>query len=277
VFDRGGAVDVCALVASVRCNYDAHMMTMSVSVDEQILAIDVGATNMKFCHVDPDGKLLETVRRRRTNYPCTPARLVDVLAARIERSACSQVGVGFPGELSDGFVTNPANLARPGGITTEVDPQLDRAWRGFALEDKLRMATGRDVRVVNDAALAAFGCCIGSGTELVLTLGTGMGLAYEIDGQLQEVRCVGFELFLDARTYDQAIGERSRAEDEVRWRSWLALAVVGLALEFGATTVHLAGGNAKRLALNTFADLASAVVIHGNDASLHGVTKLFYN
>jgi polyphosphate glucokinase len=254
-----------------------RMMTTSVSLDEQILAIDVGATNTKFCHVDPDGTLLETVRRQRTNYPCTPDRLVDVLATRIERSASSRVGVGFPGELIDGHVTNPANLARPGGITTEIDQQLDRAWRGFELQAVLRIATGRDVRVVNDATLAAFGCCTGSGTELVLTLGTGMGLACEIDGQLQDVRCVGFESFLDARTYDQALGERSRAEDEARWRTWLGLAVVGLALEFDAMTVHLAGGNAKRLALNTFADLAVPVVIHGNDASLHGVAKLFYN
>src|ERR1035438_3549740 len=147
-----------------------HLMTKGVSLDERILAIDVGATNTSYCNVDPDGTLLETVRRQRTNYPCTPDRLVDVLATRIERSASSRVGVGFPGGLIDGHVTNPANLARPGGITTEIDQQLDRAWRGFELQAVLRIATGRDVRVVNDATLAAFGCCTGSGTELVLTL-----------------------------------------------------------------------------------------------------------
>ena len=41
-----------------------------------------------------------------------------------------------------------------GGVTTEVDPGLEAQWRGFALQDELRKATGRDVRIVNDATLA---------------------------------------------------------------------------------------------------------------------------
>ena len=252
------------------------MVSTRVSIDEKILAIDIGATNMKFCHVGEDGRLLEVVRRRRTRYPCTPSQLVAVLGARIARSGCSQVGVGFPGELANGLVTNPANLARPGGITTEVDLQLDDSWRGFNLQEALEGATGRDVRVVNDATLAALGCCKGSGTELVLTLGTGLGLALEIDGELQKVRCVGAESFLDARTYDEVLGERSRAEDDVLWRTMLLRALARFTREFGAGTVHLAGGNAKRLSPSSFVDLTSSVFIHGNDAPLHGAAKLFY-
>jgi polyphosphate glucokinase len=261
---------------SDRDNYDAHMATTRVSIDERILAIDIGATNMKFCHVDDDGRLLEVVRRRPTRYPCTPSQLVAVLGARIARSGCSQVGVGFPGELTEGVVTNPGNLARPGGITTEVDHHLNELWRGFNLQEALGVATGRDVRVVNDATLAALGCCEGSGIELVLTLGTGMGLALEIDGALQKVRGVGAESFLGARTFDEAFGERSRAEDELLWRTMLVSAVTEFCEEFRASTVHLAGGNARRLSPSHFVDLPSAVFIHGNDASLRGVPRLFY-
>lgn len=252
------------------------MVSTRISIDEKILAIDVGATNMKFCHIDEGGALLEVVRRRRTHYPCTPSELVDILSARIVRSECCQVGVGFPGEIEHGYVTSAANLARPGGITTDVDVTLEEMWRGFALQGALTAVTGRDVRVVNDADLAALGCCLNSGTELVLTLGTGLGSALTIDGIPQQVERVWARPSRDGRTFDEMLGERSRAEDEMKWRDCVVRAVAELAQEIGASTVHLAGGNAKRLAPAAFCEVTTPVVIHGNDASLHGVAKLFY-
>src|ERR1019366_1627957 len=105
-------------------------------------------------------------------------------------------------------------LSRPGGVTTEVDPTLDATWRGFALQEALCGASRRDVRVVNDATMAALGCIDGQGVELVLTLGTGLGLALSINGQLQKVRDVGAEIFREGKTYDQSVGERTRATDE---------------------------------------------------------------
>src|SRR5665213_2509677 len=104
-------------------------------VQDQILAVDIGATNVKFCHVDIHGELLEGVRRRPTPYPCSPERLIEALDERIEGSECPRVGIGFPGEFIDGHVVRPGNLSRPGGVTTEVDPDLEAQWQGFALQD----------------------------------------------------------------------------------------------------------------------------------------------
>ena len=244
---------------------------------EQILAIDIGATNIKFCHVDARGELLESIRRKPTPYPCSPERLVELLSERILQSDAQSVGVGFPGEFDNGRVIGPGNLARPGGVTTDVDPVLDRQWRDFALQDALRNATGRDVRVVNDAKLAALGCCEGHGTELVLTLGTGLGLALCVDGQLRKARDVGAEEFEGGSTYDQLLGERSRSIDESKWLHRLEKAIRSFSEEFGATTVHLAGGNARRVAPSAFSDLTCRVVINGNQAPLHGAAKLFYS
>jgi polyphosphate glucokinase len=251
------------------------MAYQSLLLQEQIFAIDIGATNIKFSHVNEQGQLLRAVRRRPTPYPCTPARLVEFLEERIAKSGARRVGVGFPGEFRDGHVIRPGNLSRPGGVTTEIDPALDAQWRGFALQDALCQASRREVRVVNDATMAALGCIEGYGVELVLTLGTGLGLALAVNGKLQKVRDVGAEIFRDAKTYDQSVGERARAVDETHWNATLAEVVVGFAVEFSATTVHFAGGNARRVLAAEFDHLPYRIVVNGNEAPMRGAARLF--
>ncbi len=242
---------------------------------DRLLAVDIGATNIKYCLVSSDGTLLEAPRRRPTPYPCTPERLVSVVAERIRRAGVSRVGVGFPGEFADGRVLAPGNLARPGGVHTPVDPALDTYWRGYELQEELREATGADVRVVNDASLAALGASEGVGREVVITLGTGLGLALVVDGVLTRVRDVGAAAFDGRRTFDQALGERARAEDESAWLVDVVRAIRGFVEEFDATSVHLAGGNARRVTPDIFGDLALPVVIDGNFAPLRGAARLF--
>lgn len=247
----------------------------SLLLQEQIFAIDIGATNIKFSHVNDTGELLRGVRRRPTPYPCSPSRLLEFLEERIAKSGCKRVGVGFPGEFRDGHVIRPGNLSRPGGATTDKDPELDALWRGYALQDELRGASGRDVRVVNDATMAALGCVEGHGVELVLTLGTGLGLALSIDGELHKVRDVGAEIFRDGKSYDESVGERARSLDDEHWNPTLVDVVDGFAKEFRATTVHLAGGNARRVVPGEFEHLACRVVINGNEAPMRGAARLF--
>ncbi len=251
------------------------MAYQSLLLQDQILAVDIGATNVKFSHVNDEGALLRSVRRRPTPYPCTPARLVEFLEERISRSAARRVGVGFPGEFRDGHVVRPGNLSRPGGIATEVDPELDESWRGYPLEEALRHASGRNVRVVNDATMAALGCVEGEGTELVLALGTGLGLALARNGNLERVRDVGAEIFRDDKSYDQVMGERGRAADEARWDENLVTVVDAFVAEFSATTVHFAGGNARRVIPAAFEGRPYRVVINGNEAPMRGAARLF--
>lgn len=245
-------------------------------VADQILAIDVGATNIKFCHVAPDGERLENPHRRPTPYPCTPERLVEVIVERIAQSTSTRVGVGFPGEFADAHVVRPGNLSRPGGAASDVDPELERRWRGFALEDTLRAASGRDVRVVNDARMAALGSIEGRGVELVLTLGTGLGLSLAVDGEFRRVRDVGAEVVDHGVTYDQTLGETARSRDEQRWSENLVRIIDGFVDEFGAHRVYLAGGNARRVSPYLFERADYRVVIGGNEAPLRGAAKLFY-
>ena len=255
--------------------YDLSMVTSTLPLVDEILAIDIGATNIKFCRVDAQGEMLESVRRRPTPYPCPPEKLVEVLSERILQGEATKIGVGFPGEFESGHVVRPGNLSRPGGFATEVDPDLEAQWRGFALEDVLRERTNRDVRVVNDATLAALGCIEGEGVEVVLTLGTGLGLALSVDGEMRKVRDVGAEIFRDHLSYDQVLGERARATDEQEWFHSVDEVIQKFAQEFGARTIHLAGGNARRVDPLKFSSSSYRIVINGNQAPLRGAASLF--
>ena len=134
---RHGGVSVgCVAVEHADAHYDLTMTPVEDSVFGQILAIDIGATNIKFCHVDCQGTLLECVRRKPTPYPCSPERLIELLSERIVGSKVEWVGVGFPGEFDEGHVIRPGNLSRPGGVTTEKDPGLDARWRGLRAPER---------------------------------------------------------------------------------------------------------------------------------------------
>jgi polyphosphate glucokinase len=240
-----------------------------------VLAIDVGATSIKCGLVGPEGGLIGTVARIATPYPCSPSRLVELISRYVSESGCTRVGVGFPGAMVGGMVVEPGNLSRPHGFTSPIDPALHDEWLATDLQRALAEATGLDVRVVNDATLAALGCCVGHGTELVFTLGTGFGIALVVDGELVPIRDVGAEEFVEAESYDRLLGEHARSRDTRRWGELLILAVSNFVEEFSPTIVHLGGGNSRRVDLAGFAGLGVPVVVNGNDATLSGAVKLF--
>src|ERR1019366_450685 len=53
------------------CQYTSHMTELQLVTRETILAVDIGATTIKFGVVDSDGQLVEDVLRLPTPYPCT--------------------------------------------------------------------------------------------------------------------------------------------------------------------------------------------------------------
>jgi polyphosphate glucokinase len=186
------------------------------------------------------------------------------------------LGLGFPGEVIDGVVRDGANLARPGGAATPVDDELAARWRGFPLERILTEATNCDVRVANDASMAALGCATGVGVELMVTLGTGCGLALVRDGVLVRVRDVGADVLVGSESYDALIGEQGRRRNEAEWLVHVVTAVTELASEFSATSIHLAGGNARRISPHAFGSWAESVIIERDEPALRGAWRACY-
>lgn len=246
-----------------------------VSSVDQVLAFDIGATSIKMADVSFAGDVRGAIRRRNTPYPCTPERLTQWLVDRIEHRHATYVGIGFPGQFSNGIVLAPGNLARHGGAGTPVVPAIAAQWQGFALTRALQQATLADVRVVNDARMAAMGSLRGQGRELVLTLGTGFGVSLAIDGVFQDIEDFGQQVFDHHRTYDQAMGEQARAADVARWKQSVAQVVAQLRERWHVDHVHVGGGNAQRLRTTDITPNGQAVTIQGNRAALRGAAYLF--
>src|SRR3954451_6461142 len=76
------------------------------------------------------------------------------------------------------FVT----VAGPG---TPARPDLVKAWSGFDLANQLHDRFGKPTRVVNDADMQGAAVVTGSGLEVVVPLGTGLGTAVFYKGQLK--------------------------------------------------------------------------------------------
>ncbi len=245
-------------------------------MSHDVLGIDVGATSIKFQRFDASGADVGKRARRATQFPCPPETLLSVIDERLALWPSTRIGLGFPGAVRDGVVLDGANLGRIGGAGTPFDPDLQRLWLEFPLQSVLRERTGATVHVANDAALAALGCALDQGNELVVTLGTGFGLSLVRDGRLADVRDVGDELLHSDETYDALLGELGRRSDPGAWMVHVVSAVIALADEFDAPTIHLAGGNARRLSPRAFGDWAPHVIIERDQPGLRGAWRMFY-
>ena len=236
------------------------------------LVVDVGATSIKwqsFHNELPVGP----ARRRRTPRPCTPIDLLEILEERVRSRHVESLAVGFPGDVVDGVILDPANLARVDGPGSIVLADVLAQWDRFPLEAELQSRLQIPVVVVNDARAAALGCDVAQGRHLILTLGTGLGVAMVIDGVIQEIDDVGGTPF-GTSTFDELVGERARAANERRWLADVVLVIQQLRETFATTKIHLAGGNARRISGQEFAWLGLPVVVERENPALRVLNRL---
>ena len=149
--------------------------------------------------------------RRETTYPVTPHQMVDQLAELVTPlPAYDRVSVGFPGMVRGGLLLTAPKFDTDGGPGTPVDPELRKAWDRFDLRSALEEKLGKPTRVVNDADMQGLAVVDGQGLEFVLTLGSGVGTALFLGGNL----CPHLELshhpFRKGETYDEQLGDVTR-------------------------------------------------------------------
>ena len=147
--------------------------------EAQLIGIDLGGTAIKLARCDPQGALLAEAEVP-TPQPAMPGAvgvaLAEAVAAIDPEHRASRVGIGLPG---------PCDAA---GRVARISINLP-GWRDVPLAAWLEAELGRRVILGNDANCALLGeawrgAARGVDNVLLLTLGTGVGGAVLIGGQL---------------------------------------------------------------------------------------------
>jgi predicted NBD/HSP70 family sugar kinase len=189
-----------------------------------ILVIDVGGTNVKI-HA---GKQKEPVK-----IPSGPTMSARQMVTAVRKAAAgwkyTAASIGYPGPvLHDKPVTEPHNLGS--------------GWVRFDYQKAL----GCPVQLVNDAAMQALGSYEG-GRMLFLGLGTGLGSAMIVDGQLEPMELAHLP-YKKGSTYEDYVGLRGlKRLGKKKWRRNVAEVIDQLKKAMAADYVVLGGGNVKLL------------------------------
>lgn len=141
------------------------------------IGVDIGGTKIAAGVVDTDGEIIAATTR---TTPATDAALIEAAVADAVaelRAAHQVVGVGVG---AAGFV---------GADRRTVNFAANLAWRRHPLAEELEKLTGLPVVVENDANAAGwaeyrFGAATTARHMLMVTVGTGLGGAIVLDGQL---------------------------------------------------------------------------------------------
>ena len=185
------------------------------------IGIDIGGTGMKGGVVDTrTGNLVGERFRIPTPQPATPEacatvlrEIVDELQGReLAPAPDSAIGIDFPAVVKNGVTLSAANV--------------DETWIGADLEGIMSAALdGRKVYALNDADAAGLAEAIyGQGRDkpgliAVITLGTGIGSALIINGQLVPNTELG-HLEIDGHDAETQASARARETHELSWKKY---------------------------------------------------------
>lgn len=184
------------------------------------IGIDIGGTGTKGGIVDlSTGELVGERFRIPTPKPATPEavaevvkQIVDELQSRPEAPAPdSHVGIVFPAIIKDGTALSAANI--------------DKSWIGTNVDDLMSGKLGREVEALNDAdgaglAEAHYGAGRNrTGLVMVITLGTGIGSAMIMNGQLVPNAELG-HLEIDSHDAESRASAAAREREGLPWKKW---------------------------------------------------------
>jgi polyphosphate glucokinase len=182
-------------------------------VTNHAIGVDIGGTGIKGARVDlASGQLAGERVRIATPQPATPDAVVDVVNRVIERvGGDGPVGLTLPAVIRGNVVRTAANI--------------DPGWIGVNAVDAFAAATGRRIGAVNDAdaaGLAEMRYGAGrdrSGVVIMITLGTGIGSAVFVDGNLVPNSELGHLPLRQVDAEDWA-AESVRELEDLSWKKW---------------------------------------------------------
>lgn len=245
---------------------------MSTAPTPYTLAVDCGGGGIKASVLDATGTLHAPAIRVPTPYPLPPERLVDTVAdIATQLPGADRLTVGMPGMIRHGVVVATPHYVTRSGPHTRVDPALVEAWAGCDIRAAMQDRIGLPALVLNDAEVHGAGVVAGTGTELVLTLGTGLGSALFDGGRLAPHLEWSHAPIRRGTTYDDYIGQLERARlGDAMWSRRVRRMIEGLRPVFRWDSLYLGGGNSRAITPTTLARLGDDVVVVSNQAGITG-------
>lgn len=236
------------------------------------LTIDCGGGGLKASVVGDGDEMLAPAIRVPTPYPLSPERFLGLLAEIAGRlPGAERATVGMPGMIRHGVVVATPHYVTVAGPSTAVDPGLYAAWTGWDVRAGIEGAIGLPTLVLNDAEVAGAGLVRGVGSELVLTLGTGLGNALFDDGRLAPHLELSHAPIRRNRTYDGYIGEIQRRRLGITlWSRRVATMVEGLRPVIRWDRLYLGGGNSRLVDARSLARMGEDITVVPNAAGILG-------
>lgn len=180
---------------------------------KEILGIDIGGTGIKGAPVDVEnGSLLAPRFRLLTPTPSKPKPMAETVAEIARHFAWTgPIGCGFPALVQAGVVRSAANI--------------HKKWIGVDAQALFADVTGCPVIVLNDADAAGlaemtFGAGRGrNGVVMIITIGTGLGTALFLDGQLVPNTELG-HIEIGGQDAELRASDAARQRDKLTWKRW---------------------------------------------------------
>jgi polyphosphate glucokinase len=242
------------------------------------LSFDIGGSGLKANILCADGTFAADRVRTPTSYPMPPELMVEKLTALAKKlPEADRISAGFPGMVRRGVVLTAPHFVQPSGPGTgATDPNLVKAWDHFDLETALCDALDKPCRVANDADVQGAAVVKGHGYEVVITLGTGFGTAFFMDGRLMphmEFAHVNFE---KQRTFNERLGEPVRKKiGDKKWNRRVRTMITYVDILTMFDHLYIGGGNAKRINLRDLGPVLERITIVDNAAGILGGIKLW--
>lgn len=190
------------------------------------IGVDVGGSAIKVGAVDTaTGRLHGDRIEVPTPQPSAPEAVIDAIAEVVQRIDRGTSGDGPSGPEAAPVAVDVPSVVIDGVVRTAAN--IDHAWIGYAAGAHLTSALGRPVVVLNDADAAGiaemrFGAGRGrSGTVIALTLGTGVGSAIFVDGELVPNSELG-HMEIRGQDAERRSAANARIRDGLSWEEWTA-------------------------------------------------------
>ena len=234
--------------------------------------VDCGGLSLKASVLDSAGTMHAQPISIPTPYPLSPARLLEALEELANKlPSFDRITIGMPGMIRHGVVVYTPHYINTKGPLTRVESALQDLWRGFDMQSAVSERFKKPTLVMNDAEVHAAGLISGSGLEVVMTLGTGLGFCMFDGGKLAPHFELSHAPIRRSTSYDTWIGEHERRRlGDTFWSRRIRAMVEDLRPVFWWDKLFIGGGNSRRIKPEIVSKLGDDVVIVSNTAGILG-------